>query len=183
MNAARRLHKLTESLLELATDDADAAALKMEPCDLADIARETASLLQSTAEERGIALTLDLAPAPCHADADRIAQVILNLLDNAIGHTPDGGRITPCARAENSHAIFTIADTGPGIAAVHLPRIFDRFHRTDDSRNRRTGGAGLGLAICKAIAEAHGGALEVSSTLGSGSTFTLVVPAALDAVG
>ncbi len=124
VNAARRLHRITESLLELATHDADAAALKMEPCDLADIVRDTAGLLPPAAEERNIALTLDLAAAPCRADADRIAQVILNLLTNAIEHTPDGGRITLGARAENSHAIFTITDTGSGIAAAHLPRIF-----------------------------------------------------------
>ncbi len=173
VNAARRLQKLTESLLELAAHDADAAALKMEACDLAEITRETAALLQTTADERNIALGFDLAPAPCHADAGRIERVIQNLLANALDHTPAGGRITLVTRCESGQAIFSITDTGPGIAPEHQPRIFDRFYRTDDSRNRRTGGAGLGLAICKTIVEAHGGTLEVTSQPGAGTTFTL----------
>ena len=182
VNAARRLQQLTESLLELATHDAGAVALNLEPCDLAMIARETAALVQPLADERRIALAPDLAPAPCRADAKRIAQVILNLLSNALEHSPEGSRIAMRTAAESGRATFSIEDSGPGIAEEHLPRIFDRFYRADDSRNRRTGGAGLGLAICKAIAEAHGGALEVSSTLGKGSVFTLVIPAAQDAV-
>ncbi len=180
VNAARRLHQLTESLLELATHDADAVTLKKEPCDLAEIARETAALLQSTAEERRIALTLDLAPAPCRADADRIAQVILNLLTNAIEHTPAAGSITLRAHAENEHAIFTITDTGPGISAGHQPHIFDRFYRVEEARDRRTGGAGLGLAICQTIAEAHDGTIDVASVEGRGSTFTLRLPAEME---
>ena len=178
VNAARRLNQLTESLLELATHDAGALSVKLASCDLADIARETATLIQPIADDRHITLACELAAAPCRADASRIAQVILNLLTNALDHTPAGGRVTLRTAVESGHATFTITDTGPGIAAGHLPRIFDRFYRADDSRNRRTGGAGLGLAICKAIADAHAGALEVRSIVGGGSTFTLRVPCA-----
>ena len=176
VNAARRLQQLTESLLELAAHDAGAVELKRESCDLADIARDTAALLQPVADERRITLTPDLAPAPCRADATQIAQVIVNLLSNALDHTRAEGAITLRTLTEDSRAVFTIADTGSGIAPEHLPRIFDRFYRADDSRNRRIGGAGLGLAICKSIAEAHGGTLEVNSTLGKGSTFALSIP-------
>ena len=177
VKAARRLHQLTESLLELATHDAGAIDLKREPCDLADLARETAALVRPIADERRITLTLDLATASCRADADRIAQVILNLVTNALDHTPAEGRVTIRTQLENSSAVLAITDTGPGIAAEHLPHIFDRFYRADNSRNRRTGGAGLGLAICKAIADAHGAVLEVATVPGHGSTFTVRIPA------
>ena len=177
VNAARRLQKLTEALLELATHDAGAIELKKEPCDLADIAREIATLLQPLAAERRITLTLDLASAPCRADTDRLAQVILNFLTNALDHTPAEGRVAIRTRVEDSHAIIAVTDSGPGIAAAHLPRIFDRFYRTDDSRNRRTGGAGLGLAICKAIADAHGASIAATSEVGNGATFSVSVPA------
>ncbi len=177
VNAARRLHQLTESLLELAAHDAGALELKTAPCDPATLVQETATLLQPLADDRRIAVSLDLAPAPCHADPTRLAQVILNLLTNALDHTPADGRITLRTRVESGRATFTITDTGRGIAAAHLPHIFERFYRTDDSRNRRTGGAGLGLAICKAIADAHHADLEVTSAIGHGSTFILRMPA------
>jgi signal transduction histidine kinase len=178
LRAAKRMQKLTQSLLELAKHDADACELQRESCDLASLARETASLLQSNAAERQITLELNLALAPCRADPDRIAQVILNLLTNALEHTPAGGRVTICTSAEATSATVSISDTGPGIAPEHLPKVFDRFYRADLSRNRRTGGAGLGLAICKAIADAHGGTLEVANNAGQGSTFTLRLPIA-----
>jgi heavy metal sensor kinase len=176
VNAARRLNQLTESLLELSTHDAGALVVKPAASDLAEIARETASLIQPIADDRRITLACELNGASCRADASRIAQVILNLLTNALDHTLAEGRVTLRTGIEAGHAFFAVTDTGPGIAAEHLPRIFDRFYRADDSRNRRSGGAGLGLAICKGIAEAHGGSLEVRSAVGKGSTFTLRIP-------
>ena len=183
VKAARRLQQLTESLLDLTTHDAGAVVLKSGPCDLADLTRETAALLQPSADERRLALALDLASAPCQADTNRLAQIILNLVTNALEHTPADGRVTLRTRLENSHAVLTVTDTGPGIAPEHLPRIFDRFYRADDSRNRRTGGAGLGLAICKAIADAHGGTLDAASPPGQGCTFTLRIPTAQAGAG
>ncbi len=176
VSAARRLNQLTESLLELAQHDGDAIVIKHELCDLAEIARETAAPLQPLAEERQIALELDLSPAPCTGDALRLSQIMLNLLSNALDHTPDGGRITLCTSVDANHSIFAINDNGCGIAAEHLPQIFERFFRADESRNRSTGGAGLGLSICRAIADAHGATLEVESSMGTGSKFTLKVP-------
>ena len=176
VNAARRLQQLTESLLELAAHDAGAVALNRSPCDLAVVARETAALVQPLADERRIALTLDLAPAPCSADANRIAQVILNLLANALEHSPEGAHITLGTAAASGRATFFIADSGPGIAEEHLPRIFDRFYRADDSRNRRTGGAGLGLAICRRIVGEHRGTLELDSRLGEGTVVRVTLP-------
>lgn len=173
VRAARRLNQLTESMLTLATHDGDTTPVKHEPCDLAVIVRETTEPLQPLAEERHVALELQLEPAPCTGDALRLSQIVLNLLSNALDHTPDGGRITLRTAIENTHAVFTITDTGCGITEEHLPYIFDRFYRADESRTRSTGGAGLGLSICKAIADEHDATLEVASERGKGSTFTL----------
>ena len=129
-------------------------------------------LLRPAAAERRVALQLELAPAPCEADPDRVAQVVTNLVANALEHTPEGGGIVVRTVANGAGAALSVSDTGSGIPAEHLPRLFDRFYRADTSRTRRTGGAGLGLAICKSITDAHGGSLEVKSEPGHGSTFT-----------
>ncbi len=179
VSAARRLNQLTESMLTLATHDGDAISVKHEHSDLAVIVRETTEPLQPLTEERHIALELYLSPASCLGDALRLSQIILNLLSNALDHTPDGGRIKLTTVSKSDYAIFTITDTGCGIAEEHLPHIFDRFYRADESRTRTTGGAGLGLSICKAIADEHSATLEVTSELGKGSTFTLRLPLTL----
>ena len=176
VSAARRLNQLTESMLTLATHDGDAIQVKPEPADLAIIVRETAEPLQPLAEERHIALQFDLASALCTGDALRLSQIVLNLLSNALDHTPDGGQIQLMTLSDSDHAIFTITDNGCGIAPEHLPHLFDRFYRADESRNRTTGGAGLGLSICKAIAEEHNATLEVTSEIGKGSSFRLRLP-------
>lgn len=172
LRAAQRMQRLTQSLLELAQHDSDAGTMPKEPCDLATLARDTAELLRPATVEKQITLQLDLAPAACHANAQGIAQIILNLLVNALEHTPAGGSVTLKTSAGATHAMLAVTDTGQGIAAGHLPHLFDRFYRADPSRSRATGGSGLGLAISKAIADAHGAALEVTSNPGSGSTFT-----------
>jgi signal transduction histidine kinase len=107
-------------------------------------------------------------------------QLILNLLSNAVDHTPPLGRITIRTRIEDEHATLSIIDTGEGISPENLPHIFDRFYRADDSRSRKTGGAGLGLAISKSIAESHSAQLIASSTLGKGTAFTFRMPVAAD---
>ena len=103
-------------------------------------------------------------------------KLVLNLLANAIDHTPPLGRITIRTRLTDGLATLLVIDTGEGISPENLPHIFDRFYRADDSRSRKTGGAGLGLAISKSIAEAHGAQLTATSTLGKGTTFTFEIP-------
>ncbi len=116
------------------------------------------------------------------ADHDRLVQMLLNLVDNAIKYTPAGGVITIECRAPSMQtagfATLSVRDTGIGIAPEHLPHIFDRFYRVDKARSRAQGGTGLGLAIVQSIAEAYGGRVTVESTLGQGSTFTVILPAA-----
>ncbi len=116
------------------------------------------------------------------ADPDRLHQILLNLLHNAVKFTPDGGRITVCAARQNDRVALSVTDTGPGIAAAELPLLFERFYRSDKARARggdaEAGGAGLGLAIAQGLAQTQGGHIEVASTPGAGSTFTVILPAA-----
>jgi signal transduction histidine kinase len=113
-----------------------------------------------------------------NADATRVGQVLRNLLANAATHTPAGGRIEVAARAADGVVTVSVRDTGPGIAAEHLPRVFERFYRADPSRARATGGAGLGLAIVKGIVEAHGGTVAAASPPGEGLTVRFTLPVA-----
>ena len=116
------------------------------------------------------------------ADPDRLHQILLNLLHNAVKFTPDGGCITLCAARRYGMVALSVTDTGPGIAAEEVPLLFERFYRSDKARARGgeadAGGAGLGLAIAQGLAQAQGGHIEVASTPGAGSTFTAFLPSA-----
>jgi two-component system sensor histidine kinase BaeS len=125
----------------------------------------------------GVDLTIgDFEQIEVAGDPDRLKQLMLNLVDNALRYTLPGGAVTLDLMRSGAEAVLRVHDDGPGIAAQHLPHIFDRFYRGDTLRSRGAGGTGLGLAICQWIAEAHGGALAVESTVGVGSTFTLTLP-------
>ncbi|AWI08074.1 sensor histidine kinase [Ereboglobus luteus] len=176
VSAARRMKTLIDALLDFTRFDAGAETLAREPCDLAELAGDCAKQLRPLADAKNQRLEMQLAPAPCLGDSTRLAQVITNLLTNAIQHTPAGGIITLRTHRDDS-ARVSISDTGEGIASEQLPRLFERFHRTDASRARATGGLGLGLAICKAIMKAHGGDITVESEIGKGTTFTATLPA------
>jgi len=173
--AARRMKTLIESLLDLARFDAAAETLRKEDCDLADLTRECFRLLQPLADSKRLKLELDLQAAPCHGDPDRLTQVIVNLLTNAINFTDPEGTIR-LRTFQDEATCFSISDTGIGIEAEHLQHLFERFHRADTSRARKTGGNGLGLAICKAIVEAHGGSISVVSRPSKGTSFLLRLP-------
>lgn len=175
--SAERMNDLIESLLELAQLDADAAGLEKRAIDLAAVATDSAALVESLATERGLALQRQLDPAPCLGDAGRLGQVVMNFLSNALRYSPQGGTVTVSSGRTDHRVWVGVTDQGTGIAAEHLPHLFERFYRADPSRHRGSGGAGLGLAICKRIAEAHGGEIAVTSAPGAGSTFTLWLPA------
>ena len=118
-------------------------------------------------------------PAIVLADPDQLKQVVLNLVDNAIRYTPPDGevRLTYALDSSRWKVFFDVQDMGPGILPIDIPHIFDRFYRGDPSRSRASGSSGLGLAIARAIVEAHGGTISVRSTPGSGTCFTVVIPA------
>ncbi len=174
--AALRMRSLTESLLALARLDAGHETLHRESIDLARIAEQTVDLLRPMAESRSVTVHCDLMPTGCKGDAERIAQVVTNLLSNAVAHNQQGGEVFLSTCMENGAAILSVRDTGPGIPSAEMPKLFERFYRGDASRTTSTGGTGLGLAISKAITDAHGGSLSASSTEGEGTTFTLRLP-------
>jgi signal transduction histidine kinase len=156
--------------------DAGQEPLKRERFDLARVARECVELVRPLAAERGIQIHSHVPPLECLGDAERIGQVVTNLLTNAIHFNRDQGEVRLAARTEGDLVLLTVADTGQGIPAEDVPHIFERFYRVDQSRSRVQGRSGLGLAICKAIVDAHGGSMEVSSQPGVGSTFTVKLP-------
>lgn len=112
------------------------------------------------------------------ATADRLVvrQALVNLVDNAIKYSPEGSKVTVLISRGSDHAVIAVEDNGPGIAAEHREKIFERFYRIDPSRSRELGGTGLGLSLVKLAAEAHGGRVEVDSTIGRGTTFRLILP-------
>jgi len=175
--AAQRMRRLIESLLALARLDAGQEPMKRLNFDLAGLIRDCADLVQPLADERGVALVLKVNPLECAGDSERLSQVLTNLLTNAIQYNRPNGEVRVAAQLQNDTAIITVRDTGAGIAAADLPRVFERFYRSDKSRS--TGGNGLGLSICKAIIDAHGGSLEVASEADVGTTFTIRLPASL----
>jgi heavy metal sensor kinase len=171
LDTAQKMRRLAESLLELARLDAGQERLRMEQTNLSAIVQDGVNLIRPLAAGRNLQIQCDLAPAETFCDATRIAQVVANLLTNAINFNKEGGAIAITTRAENGAVILTVADTGRGIAAKDLPRVFERFYRADKSRS--AGGNGLGLSICQAIVTAHGGTITVSSEENVGTTFTV----------
>lgn len=140
-------------------------------CDLSKIAADCIELIRPLATARSIAIRTDLPATICHGDAGRLAQVVTNLLGNAIDYNHDGGEVRITTKRTNGTATLTVSNTGPGIPAAELPHIFDRFHRADKART--AGHTGLGLAIAQAIVQAHGGSIEAASEPGKGATFTV----------
>ena len=171
------MRRLTESLLELANLDATQPSAKRESVNLAALVRNRIEFIQPLADQHSLQLTSNFAPATTIGDVDRLGLVINNLLSNAIYYNKPKGEIIVTTGTESGKAFVSVADTGQGIGGEDLPHIFDRFYRADKSRSRAEGRSGLGLAICKAIVEAHGGSIQVSSELGVGTTFTVHLPA------
>jgi signal transduction histidine kinase len=174
--AAQRMRRLTESLLELARLDAGQETMKRGRFDLANTVRDCVELVRPLADERCITIHCDFAALECEGDSERLAQVVTNLLGNAVQYNKDRGGIRVAAEHRDGTVVLTITDTGHGIPADDLPHVFERFFRADKSRTVSSGHAGLGLAISKAIVEAHGGTIEVSSQLGVGTAFAIRLP-------
>jgi two-component system, OmpR family, sensor histidine kinase CiaH len=175
-----RLERLATDLLTLARSDLGEQQLDLAvaPLDLATFAADVARRTTPLARAHGLILSCEAAAdeVPIEADPDRLHQVLLILLDNAIAHTPPGGTVTVTVARQGGEALIAVGDTGEGIAPDHLERIFDRFYRADSARSRSGGGAGLGLAIAKALVELHGGTIALASTPGQGTTATIHLP-------
>jgi signal transduction histidine kinase len=174
--AAERMRVLVNQLLELARVDSGEFSLLKEKCDLSRIARESLDLLEPLAMQRNVKLKHALEPVMIRGDALKLGQVIINLLNNAIHHNPEGTEISLSVQQSDSHATIKVKDTGAGIPPEALPHIFDRFYRVDKSRARGKGNSGLGLAISKAIIDVHDGTIRAESEVGKGTEFVIVLP-------
>jgi heavy metal sensor kinase len=172
-----RLRRLLDTLLALARADAREVTLAREPIDLGELAEEVVGVMRPLADEAGIRLTANVERGVMvHGDQAHLMQLLINLIENALKHTPAGGSVAVAVSGDSDQvtALVEVRDTGVGIPAEHLPHVFERFYRVDSARS--TSGAGLGLAISRWIAKAHGGRIDVNSQLGVGTTFTVRVP-------
>jgi heavy metal sensor kinase len=177
LEEVERLAKIVETLFSISRLDAGEAQQPWERFDLARLAAGAAEQMALLAEDKGVSFRWRAEDkVVVEGDAARIKQVVVNLLDNAIKYTSSGGSVTLDVCSRDSKAVMEVADTGIGIPAAALPRVFDRFFRVDNARSREAGGAGLGLAIVKSICTAHGATIEVTSDEGRGTTFTVEMP-------
>ncbi len=176
---AARLEHLVDDLRTLSLADAGELSMEMEIVKPKKLLQEAASLYQYRAQQKNISLDLQIPDElpDIKADASRLTQVLTNLLDNALRHTPDGGNITLAARGTKDGLLLWIQDSGSGVASGDLGRIFDRFYRLDAARSREQGGSGLGLAIAKSIVQAHGGQIWAESQPGQGLAIFIQLPA------
>ena len=167
---------MLNTLMDISEAESGAMQLRLAPVALGDVVARAVDLYRDVADAKGVALEVKPGGGVIvDADRTRLEQVAANLIDNAVKYTPAGGRVDVGVRAEDGRAILTVADTGAGIPADELPRIWDRLFRGDTSRTER--GLGLGLSLVKAVVEAHGGTVEVQSEPGKGTELTVTLPA------
>jgi heavy metal sensor kinase len=179
LEETERLSRIVESLMMIARLDAGEAKVERAPFDLAELTSSTTEQMRLLAEDKNVALRCEAKrQVRIEGDRSRLKQVIVNLVDNAIKYTPDGGHVGVKVYASNGCGALEVTDNGVGIPAEALPHIFERFYRVDKARSRQMGGAGLGLSIIKAIVTAHGGQVKVESVEGEGSRFLVELPIA-----
>lgn len=171
------MSRIVDDLLTLARADMGALELRRERVDLGEVAEDVWRSLQRMAEEKGLKFSLARdGEVPVWGDRDRLRQLVVNLVDNALKYTPSGGEVVLKVGRQDALALLSVKDTGEGIPPEDQERVFERFYRVDKARSREKGGTGLGLSICKWIAEAHGGRIWLKSEIGRGSTFTVELP-------
>jgi len=176
LEESERIHSMLEQLMDISEAETGTLALRVEPVDLQQLVAETAELFADVAEDKQVGLVAATGPPlPLHADRGRLRQLLANLLDNAVKYTPAGGRVFIAAHLAGDWRVVEVRDTGRGIPANELPRIWERLYRGDESRSER--GLGLGLSLVRAVALAHGGQAEAESQLGQGSCFRVRLPA------
>jgi two-component system phosphate regulon sensor histidine kinase PhoR len=174
-----RLGRLLNDLTDLSNIELGKVSLRLAPTQLQEVVDSTLAIIQARADAGGVAMTSEVEPKSLtvYADHDRLAQILINLVDNAVKYTPERGRVTVAARTlPDGVAEVAVTDTGVGIPPADLPRITERFYRVDKARSRELGGTGLGLAIVKHLVLAHGGEMRIESELGRGTTVRFTVP-------
>jgi histidine kinase len=178
---ADRLQRLVQDLQELSRTEAGQVLVEITTCKPDEIVMPIVDRMRPQFNEKNITLIADMPDnlAPVRADSDRTAQVMTNLLGNALQYTTSGGEVRVTVTREHHHLRFSVADTGVGLAPSDLKHIFERFYRVDKSRSRSSGGSGIGLTVAKHLVEAQGGTIEaVSEGIGKGSQFSFTLPLA-----
>ncbi len=172
------LTRLVAELRDLTLAESGKLRLAVEPTNLAELVQRRVSQAEVIGRGKYIALKTEIAEnlPQIEVDGRRIEQVVANLLDNALNHTPSGGTVTIAVSPDKDDILVSVSDTGEGIPAEHLAYVFERFYKVDNARSRKTGGAGLGLAIAKQMVELHGGIIWVESEVGKGSKFSFTLP-------
>jgi heavy metal sensor kinase len=177
LEEVERIATLVDALLLLARADAGVLRMDRQPVDLPQLVAEVLEQTQILAAARRVTCACGpLEPATIQGDYARLRRLLLNLVDNGIKYTPPGGRVTLSLQHRGAWVLLQVSDTGPGLSEAERQRIFQRFYRTDAARTQGQRGAGLGLCIAQSIAEAHGGCIDIDSTPGHGSTFTVHLP-------
>jgi signal transduction histidine kinase len=178
LDNSRHLVRLLNDLLDLARSDAGRLAIRPQPTDLGPLIEDSARLMrgQTDAAHQSLTVALDPDLPPVEAEADRIRQILVNLLTNAHEYSPEGASISVSGRVAAAEVEIAVTDNGPGIPPDQLEHIFERFVRGDAGLTQRVGGTGLGLAISRSLVELHGGRLSVASEVGRGSTFSFGLP-------
>jgi signal transduction histidine kinase len=172
-----RINHLVDGLLLLARADAGVLRLDLRPVELKELVQEICDQMKLVADDHSISLHPSvLETVSVLADQEHLRRLLLNLVDNAIKYTPAGGNVTLSLQSEKDWVALRISDTGIGLSKDEQQLIFSRFHRATETRSRDEKGVGLGLSIARSIAEAHGGKIQVESTPGQGSTFTVLLP-------
>jgi signal transduction histidine kinase len=171
-----RMVQMINLLLEIAEIDSGAVRIEGEPADICHIASTAFDLYATVAEDSGIAISMDIPPISLtvRGDINKLGRMFVNLLDNALKYTPDGGRVLIRVERSENFVGISIADTGIGIEEKHLSHIFDKFYRIEESRSLP--GHGLGLSFVRSVVQAHGGTIDVESKPKSGTTFTVALP-------
>src|SRR5206468_10239695 len=174
LEETERLRTIVDQLLIVSRLDAGDVQMEKVPLDLGQLAKSTAEQMLLLAEEKSITVRCDAEPGvEVEGDPSRLKQVVVNVLDNAIRYTGEGGSISVRAATQNGWATLMVADNGAGIPPDALPHVFERFYRADKARSRYSGGSGLGLSIVNAICTAHSGDIDIASTEGVGTTVTI----------
>jgi len=171
-----RLTRMIADIDKLVEIESEGFALSKTTFCMSETVEEILLNFQQSAQEKNIQIETNFNQFNVKADKDKIIQVIINLLTNAIKYTNYSGKISIAVGMKEQNAFLSIEDTGIGISKEHVPNIFEHLYRADQSRNRDTGGSGIGLSVVKAIVTAHGGEISVSSVLGRGSKFTIILP-------
>ncbi|MGM7720880.1 two-component system histidine kinase PnpS [Metabacillus sp. Hm71] len=170
-----RLQSLIQDLLDLSKIEQQGFQLSIQPCDIRELLEDIYIILQGKSQEKEVDLSLSIPDGLLYIEGDlyRLKQIFINLMNNALTYTPKGGSVQVKVEKYNHYILIKVSDTGIGIKAEEIPRIFERFYRVDRARSRNSGGTGLGLAIVKHLVEAHKGQLSVTSKMGEGTTFTV----------